>query len=209
VGFDADDAGIFERQYEFAMAAAIPIFSVGALVAPAATPLYRRMQEGNRLVKDGSEVAAMPWNTNIIPHGMTRDELFRGLRWLCNRIYHPSAFGERMGDLIQRLGPRRDPRFLNGGPQRREFRPVDADSLKLLGRLLALGPAEQQMYRRIQNAISRKPAAGGLVLPMLIQYMQIRYMYDRGEFWEPLAVSQSAMGSRDETHRGSQHIRYS
>jgi radical SAM superfamily enzyme YgiQ (UPF0313 family) len=202
VGFDADDVAVFDRQYEFVMAAAIPIFSVGALVAPAATPLHRRMQEANRLVEDGSEVAAMPWNTNIVPGGMSRDELLRGLRWLCNRIYQPSSFGERMVHLIQRLGPRRDPRFLRGGAQRREFRPVDAHSLKLLGRLLASGAEEQQMYRRIQKAIAAQPAAAGLVMPMLIQYMQIRYMYDRGQFWDPLAGSQPAPFGA-ETHRGA------
>jgi radical SAM superfamily enzyme YgiQ (UPF0313 family) len=39
VGFDNDEVDIFRRQYEFAMATAVPIFSLGALVAPAATPL--------------------------------------------------------------------------------------------------------------------------------------------------------------------------
>jgi radical SAM superfamily enzyme YgiQ (UPF0313 family) len=38
VGFDNDEGDIFRRQYEFAMATAVPIFSLGALVAPAATP---------------------------------------------------------------------------------------------------------------------------------------------------------------------------
>jgi radical SAM superfamily enzyme YgiQ (UPF0313 family) len=39
VGFDQDGPDIYERQFDFAMASPIPIFSVGALVAPAATPL--------------------------------------------------------------------------------------------------------------------------------------------------------------------------
>ena len=59
VGFDSDRPDIFERQYEFAMSSPIPIFSVGALVAPAATPLHERMAKEGRLSSDGSEVAAM------------------------------------------------------------------------------------------------------------------------------------------------------
>jgi hypothetical protein len=94
--FDNDEADIFRRQYEFAMATEVPIFSLGALVAPAATPLHARLAEAGRLVEDGAEIAATPWSTNVIPNKMTREELFEGIRWLCNSIYHPAAFEQRM-----------------------------------------------------------------------------------------------------------------
>ena len=91
VGFDNDEVDIFRRQYEFAMATAVPIFSLGALVAPAATPLHARLAKAGRLVEDGAEIAATPWSTNVIPAKMTRQELVEGIRWLCNSIYHPAA----------------------------------------------------------------------------------------------------------------------
>jgi radical SAM superfamily enzyme YgiQ (UPF0313 family) len=57
IGFDHDGPDIFARQLEFAMASPIPVFSVGALVAPAATPLHARMKAMGRLVPDRAELA--------------------------------------------------------------------------------------------------------------------------------------------------------
>ena len=51
VGFDGDDASIFERQYNFAMASPVPIFSLGTLVAPDATPLHARLVERGTAVR--------------------------------------------------------------------------------------------------------------------------------------------------------------
>src|ERR1051326_5722367 len=73
--FDAEDASIFERQYEVVMATGIPIFSLGALVAPVATPLHARMAAAGRLEGDSPEMAALPWTTNIIPARMSSAEL--------------------------------------------------------------------------------------------------------------------------------------
>ena len=52
VGFDSDGPDIFKRQFEFAMANPIPVFSLGALTAPKATPLYARMKNSGRLVPE-------------------------------------------------------------------------------------------------------------------------------------------------------------
>jgi hypothetical protein len=107
VGFDNDEVDIFRRQYEFAMATAVPIFSLGALVAPAATPLHARLAKAGRLVEDGAEIAATPWSTNVIPAKMTLQELFEGIRRLCNSIYHPAAFEQQMSKLVDTLGSTR------------------------------------------------------------------------------------------------------
>ena len=90
VGFDADDKDIFQRQYDFAMGSPIPVFSLGALVAPAATPLHDRMRKANRLIDLGAaqtETAGAPWNTNIVPTHMSREELLDGVRNLCSTMY--------------------------------------------------------------------------------------------------------------------------
>jgi len=109
VGFDHDGPDIFKRQYEFAQASPIPIFSLGALVAPAATPLFARIKEAGRLVEGGPEVAALPWDTNILPTLMSRAELLSGMRWLCNRLYSPQAFACRVVQMIEALGPQLGP----------------------------------------------------------------------------------------------------
>src|SRR5215813_15139027 len=103
VGFDADGLDIFRRQYEFAMASAIPIFSLGALVAPEATPLHNRMKKLGRLEEEGSETPGTPWSTNIIPNHMTRDQLLAGIQWLYNNLYHPDALTERVSSFVAKF----------------------------------------------------------------------------------------------------------
>ena len=49
------------------MSVPVPIFNLGALVAPAATPLFDRMKREGRLAANGIEVPATPLDTNIVP----------------------------------------------------------------------------------------------------------------------------------------------
>jgi hypothetical protein len=144
VGFDNDEVDIFRRQYEFAMATAVPIFSLGALVAPAATPLHARLAKAGRLVEDGAEIAATPWSTNVIPNKMTREELFEGIRWLCNSIYHPAAFEQRMSKLVDTLGSTRVPLFARQETQVAKPRAVGTDGARMLQRIRHLGPDEEK-----------------------------------------------------------------
>lgn len=189
VGFDADDVGIFVRQYEFAMRTAIPVFSLGALVAPVATPLHARLSEAGRLIADSVEVAAMPWSTNIIPARMSHAQLLAGLRWLCNKLYDPAAFGERVLRQIEFLGVVRE----NGArPAAAPQRSLDYDSLNLLGALGRLGPAEAEMWGRVRRALQARPEATEHVLPTLIQYLQVRYMYESTGIWDPALAREPA-----------------
>jgi len=183
VGFDSDDLGIFERQYEFAMSLPVPIFSTGALVAPAATPLYARMTRDNRLNESGSEVAAMPWSTNIKPQQMTQDELLNGVKWLCNRLYHPSAFGERMSHFIDCFSLQFDRPGSEDSLSASDMRPIEVESFNLAGELLQLGAEEEKMFSRIRKQIAKRPRASQWVIPMLAMYLQIRYMYEQGGIW--------------------------
>ena len=186
VGFDNDGHDIFERQYEFATQAAIPIVTLGSLVAPAATPLHDRLAAAGRLVADGSEVAAMPWSTNIVPSLMTRDELLRGVRWLANKLYAPEEFGDRLLRFLARIGERRDPKHLDwrryGHNER--LRPVEQGGREIVRRLTALGPEEARMAYSVFGAVSKKPEVFEFARTSLFHYAQIRYMYGRGQFWD-------------------------
>lgn len=183
VGFDADGPDIFGRQFEFGMQSGIPIFSLGALVAPAATPLHARMKEAGRLKEGGPEVAALPWATNIVPNKLTEPELIGGLQWLANNLYNPASFAERLLTFIDKFGERSDPRWVTGDDHE-GFRSVDRDSLNILYKLRGLGAQELEMWSRIVQAGARKPAVMPFVMAACMQYMQIRYMYATGHFWD-------------------------
>jgi hypothetical protein len=207
VGFDADRLDVFDLQYEFAMQTAVPIFSVGALVAPEATPLFERISREGRILSGGPDVQAVPWDSNIVPRNMSTDELSRGLQRLCNALYAPSVFGERMLRFIHTFGrARRD------GP----ITPIDSGSLRSIDEhavqvalgVRRMGAEESHMWSRVWSAALRRPWTVPYVLRMLFQYAQIRHMFRQGSYWDPhlqnAQVGRSASSppheDRQETH---------
>ena len=185
VGFDHDGLDIFERQYEFAMSLPVPIFSLGALVAPAATPLFDRMRSSGRLIDGGSEVAGSPWETNIQPTQMSREQLLEGLRWLSNRIYRPDKFAQRVLQMIDALGPARGPHGTAGGAASRRKREIDHEMLAVLKKLIRTGREERRMWATVQRAMAAKPESEPMVMAALMRYAQVRTLYEVGSFWEP------------------------
>ncbi len=182
VGFDHDGPDIFDIQYEFAMSTPIPIFTLGALVAPAATPLYDRMQASGRLVEDGSQTQGV-WNTNILPTLMTSDQLFAGLKKLGNRLYSPENFAQRMLAMIERMGPQLGP--FKAGYTPHKPREVETEAAGVIRKLVKSGPAEKRMFRTISQAMAEKPETGTMAMMALFSYTQVRCLYDSGSFWEP------------------------
>ena len=190
VGFDADTAGIFESQYEFAMSMPIPMFTVTPLSAPMATPLYARMLAENRLLDIGPETPAIfPWTTNMVPKQMTSSDLTAGVRWLCNRLYRPAAFEHRVARFIDQYQPPA-PRK-NSGRAADPARTVDRERVDVARRITWLGPQEAAMAARLERRLLRKPEALGPVLLALGHYMQIRHIYQVSGLWDP------ALGARD------------
>lgn len=185
VGFDHDTPTIFDQQYEFAMSSGIPIFTVGALVAPPTTPLHERLAKEGRVIVGGSETGAGSWDTNIVPKTMTREELLGGVRCLCDRLYEPAAFGERVLQFVSKMGKRRDPK--NGEQEwpPQGTRQVEMEAFRLIADIPRLGPAEAKMWARISQALRRKREATAPVFSALLQYRQIRYMFENGQLWDP------------------------
>ena len=86
VGFDNDDASIFEEQFRFIQDARIPISMTGMLNAMPKTPLHARLKAAGRLIADS--VGDQFVFTNIVPSGMSRLRALRGLSRTClNRLY--------------------------------------------------------------------------------------------------------------------------
>lgn len=104
VGFDHDDATIFDEQLRFLEEARIPVSMTGMLNAVPRTPLHERLARAGRLVAD--DVGDQFVFTNIVPAGMTRAELFAGYRRLLARLYGYGAFRRRARALLFSRGDR-------------------------------------------------------------------------------------------------------
>jgi len=102
VGFDHDDPSIFEEQFRFIQEARIPISMTGMLNALPKTPLYTRLREAGRLVAES--VGDQFVFTNIVPHGMSRLQLYEGYRHLLARLYSYRSYRRRAMDLILSRG---------------------------------------------------------------------------------------------------------
>jgi radical SAM superfamily enzyme YgiQ (UPF0313 family) len=93
VGFDSDDATIFERQREFIELTNITWAMAGVLQAPPTTALYDRMKREGRLHEDSEAL------TNFSPPNfdpvLPVPVLLRGLSTLLSGLYEAKPFFER------------------------------------------------------------------------------------------------------------------
>jgi radical SAM superfamily enzyme YgiQ (UPF0313 family) len=93
VGFDSDDATIFERQREFIEKASITWAMAGLLQAPPTTALFDRMKKEGRLIEDSQATTnfSAPNFETTLPLPVLLGGLSRLLFWL----YEPKSFFER------------------------------------------------------------------------------------------------------------------
>ncbi|MCC0005437.1 MAG: radical SAM protein [Methylobacteriaceae bacterium] len=184
VGFDSDRSDIFQTQFDFAMSSSVPIFTLGALMASETTPLRARIEREGRLITGGPNTQAVPWGSNIQPRHMTMDELQAGLQTLCNKLYSPAAFGERMLMFIENFAKVR-----GGAPSAQNddsvLREIDRQALQVAANVRRLGEKEGRMWNRVVAATARRPQAGPYVTRMLFHYAQARFMFERASYWEP------------------------
>ncbi|MBC7906217.1 MAG: radical SAM protein [Rhodospirillaceae bacterium] len=181
VGFDADGPDIFDRQRRFVDSAPVPIFSLGALVASSGSPLHRRMAHSGRLLPDQPYGTAQPWSTNIVPKGMSGEQLLNGLQQLGTDIYHPRAFGDRMLRMLERLGP-----YTGPPPSNEAVAPqtsLGRDTAAIVKSLAGLGAEERAMLARVgRYALRHRPDALPLIQTCLRFYAQIRHVYAQAGF---------------------------
>lgn len=145
VGFDQDDASIFDEQFEFLQKAQIPMVMLSVLLAVPKTPLYIRLKAEGRLFNmrgdtaDCSHYVGTSGGTNFHPLRMTREELSRGQERLYQRLYAPEAFAAR---LLGNLSRFKDVHFR---PER-----LRLSNLLVLGRLARhywrQGPAARRFF---------------------------------------------------------------
>jgi radical SAM superfamily enzyme YgiQ (UPF0313 family) len=167
IGFDHDDETIFDRQIEFLEQARIASGLVGMLHAIPRTPLYDRLHAEGRL----GEMDGTGFRTNVIPLGMTREQMHEGYVSVLNRLYEPESYFRRLESLF--IGARID----MGRSRARYWKRHPLNALKTNAMFLAhaaglfarmmMGipdPALRREYRkRIGRLIRARPDPGTLL----------------------------------------------
>jgi radical SAM superfamily enzyme YgiQ (UPF0313 family) len=93
LGFDHDDASIFEAQRRFITEARIVNPLINMLLAIPGTPLYERLQREGRCDLDA------PFGTNVIPLRMSGETLRDGVFALTRDLYQASTYFDRLDAL--------------------------------------------------------------------------------------------------------------
>lgn len=121
VGFDNDGPDIFDAQFRFLQAAHIPYARLNLLKAGPGTQLFDRMVAAGRVLDLERTFPIRPisdsvMDSNVLPKGMTRAQLYSGYLGLLERVRDWTNFGERtlaFIDGITRIPDRRpDDRLL-------------------------------------------------------------------------------------------------
>ncbi|MDH5680521.1 MAG: DUF4070 domain-containing protein, partial [Spirochaetota bacterium] len=102
VGFDTDDAGIFQQQRDFLDEAGLAIPMLGMLVATKGTKLWNRLEKEGRLFPELEEGDAFNL-TNFTPMLMAKEELEQNYVQLLSDIYSIGHFKKRFESLLNQV----------------------------------------------------------------------------------------------------------
>lgn len=103
LGFDSDQAPIFENLIRFIQESGIVTAMVGLLNAPRGTKLYRRLMSENRLLKYASGDNT-DFSMNFIPK-MNREDLLKGYEKVVRTIYSPKYYCQRVLTFLKNYRP--------------------------------------------------------------------------------------------------------
>ncbi len=95
LGFDSDDATIFDAQRVFIKDARIVNAMIGMLAAIPKTPLYTRLAKEGRLDHDDPPA----FGTNVIPLNLSRETLRDGYLSVLSDLHQPVAYFDRLDAL--------------------------------------------------------------------------------------------------------------
>ena len=192
VGFDHDDASIFEEQYEFAQAAQIPMVMLNVLLAMPKTPLYARLSAAGRLVGGADDwshyMGSAGGTVNFHPEHMTREELMRRQMLLYQRLYEPSAFEARFLGNLSRF------RDVHYQPER-----TRVTSFVMLGRIArqywSEGAAARRFFaRNLWRGVRQSPRLIAQTVIYLGMYLHFCKVHGPGLAWDPWRTVQPAPG---------------
>jgi radical SAM superfamily enzyme YgiQ (UPF0313 family) len=183
VGFDHDDATIFEEQYEFLQAAQIPVVMLSVLLAVPRTPLYERLDAAGRIinVENLSRYVGTSGGTNFRPLKMTAEELRHGQEDLYQRLYAPEAFAARLLGNLMRF---HDVRYR---PERIQV-PLMTTFVRLAGYYWRKGKAARRFFwGTIAKTLRKSPRSVRQVIMMLGMYKHFSEVHAGTSGWDPWA----------------------
>jgi radical SAM superfamily enzyme YgiQ (UPF0313 family) len=160
LGFDNDDAGIFDAQRQFVREARIVNPMVGMLSAIPKTPLYRRLHMEGRL--DPADESA--YGTNVIPLRIDRATLRDGYLSVLRDLHLPEAYFARLDSLYLEMGlqpQQARKRYMKKHPWRRlrfELRMI-AETAVIMVRLLrhvSETRLRHEYLKRMWNMVKRR-----------------------------------------------------
>ena len=96
VGFDHDDANVFDLQLDFIRQSRISHAMMGMLAAIPKTPLHARLAAEGRLDEENEA----EFGTNVIPAMMSRGELREGYLQLQQDLHEPETYFDRLDSLF-------------------------------------------------------------------------------------------------------------
>jgi radical SAM superfamily enzyme YgiQ (UPF0313 family) len=184
VGFDQDDATIFDEQYDFLQEAQIPIVMLSVLLAVPRTPLYERLEAAGRIPNstDLSRYVGTGGGTNFRPLRMTAEELCTGQERLYRRLYAPEAFAAR---LLGNLGRFHDVHYR---PEPAQLDKV-ATFLRLIRHYWGRGAAARRFFWGILGKTLRhSPRSVRQVVMMLGMYKHFSELHTQTSPWDPWEV---------------------
>jgi len=101
VGFDTDDATIFEEQRQFLKKSGITLPMINLLVAPKHTRLWHRLKREGRLLPHVAEDSFL--TANYVPLLMSKEELEEGHLKLLRSVYSIEHFKESFQSFIRQI----------------------------------------------------------------------------------------------------------
>ena len=107
LGLDGHTPEIFDRVYDFVARTGLYEVQLTVMTAFPGTPLYRRLREEGRILRDGAWNLCTLFDVNHVPRGMSPDRLQQGLIDLASRIYEPAFVQERRQRFFRELKSRR------------------------------------------------------------------------------------------------------
>jgi radical SAM superfamily enzyme YgiQ (UPF0313 family) len=152
VGFDNDPADIFERQIAFIRDSAIPLAMVGRLTALPDTKLWKRLQQGGRLLQESSgDNTSTDGSLNFTPI-MDPEVLIGGHERIVETIYQSREFYRRTLEMFRRLPP---PRKIQCRPEslRHQLRTLSA----VLYRLGLIDRDRHHFWNFVLRTVMRHP----------------------------------------------------
>jgi radical SAM superfamily enzyme YgiQ (UPF0313 family) len=156
VGFDRDTPQSFEVQKRFIERSGIMVAMVGLLTALPKTPLFERLKREGRLIEGAAHGDNTGGRSNIVPKGMSVEEMRAGFRRLYAELLSDRAIATRIRNKLAHFGAPPD-------TQREGLLEAGAIVLRLLWRGIAPGGP-----RRLWHFLRSLPLARPRLLPLAV-----------------------------------------